>query len=261
MKTVTTLAFLGSLILSPLGMAQSVFDGTWKADLDKNQNSDKADVRELINGTYECRTCQPPYKIEADGRDQSVTGNSMYDTLSARVVDDHTVVTVAKKAGKLMAETTIKVSDDGNTEIMHQVVSGMGPEPFTVEKTFSRVQPGEPGGHAISGGWREVKMTASDNVDVQTFKVAGDVLTMTNVNGGSYTAKFNGPAAPYTGDPRWNFVSVKLIDARTIEETRRKDDKIVMIARWSVEADGTTMHASFDDTHGHVFKQSGHKVQ
>ena len=156
MLTLKKLFFLGSLILSPLGMAQSLFDGTWKADLDKNQNdSDKAEVRQLSKGIYECRTCQPPYKIAADGRDQAVTGNSMYDTLSARVVDDHTVMTVAKKSGKLIAEATIKVSDDGNTETVHQVVSGVGPEPFTVDTTFSRVQPGESGSHAISGAWRD----------------------------------------------------------------------------------------------------------
>ena len=105
------------------------------------------------------------------------------------------------------------------------------------------------------------KVTASKNVDVQTFKVAGDVLTMTNVRGGAYTAKFNGPVVPFTGDPRWNFVSVKLIDTRTIEETLRKGDQIVMVTRWTIDPDNTTMHASFDDTHGHVFKQSGHKVQ
>lgn len=248
-------------MLSPLGMAQSVFDGTWKADLDKDQYSDKVDVRELTKGIYECRTCDPEYKVKADGHDQPVTGNTMYDTLSVRMVDDHTVVTVARKSGKLVAETTITVSDGGNTETMHQVVSDVGPEPFTVERTLTRVQPGEPGSHAISGGWKTRKTTASDNVDVTTFKVAGHALTMTDVNGGSYTATFGGPAAPLTGDPRWNFVSVKLIDARTMEETLRKDDKIVMITRWSVDEDGVTMHASFDDTHGHVFKQSGHRVQ
>jgi hypothetical protein len=260
MKTFMSLAFFGSLILSPLGMAQSVLDGKWKADLDKDQYSDKVDVRELTHGIYECRTCDPAYKIKADGRDQSVAGNSTYDTLNVRVVDDHTVIMVMRKSGKLAAETTIKVSDDGNTETMHQVVSD-GPQPFTIERTFSRVQPGGPGSHAISGGWKTRKTVASDNVDVTTFKVSGDSLTMTNVDGDSYTAKFGGPPAPLTGDPRWNFASVKLVDARTMEETLRKDDKIVMVTRWSVDADGVTMHASFDDTHGHVFKQSGHKVQ
>jgi hypothetical protein len=42
-------------------------------------------------------------------------------------------------------ETTITVSDDGNTETIRQVVSGMGPNPFTVEKICNRLQPRAPG--------------------------------------------------------------------------------------------------------------------
>jgi hypothetical protein len=33
------------------------------------------------------------------------------------------------------------------------------------------------------------------------------------------------------------------------------------VERWSVDADGKTMHARFDDTQGHVQEQDGHKVQ
>jgi hypothetical protein len=40
-----------------------------------------------------------------------------------------------------------------------------------------------------------------------------------------------------------------------------KDGKIVKISLWSVRPDGKTMHVRFDDTHGHVQEQDGHKVE
>jgi hypothetical protein len=55
-------------------------------------------------------------------------------------------------------------------------------------------------------------------------------------------------------------VSVKLLDARTIEERDKRDGKVVKITRWAVTADGKTIHARFDDTHGRIQEQDGHKL-
>lgn len=33
------------------------------------------------------------------------------------------------------------------------------------------------------------------------------------------------------------------------------------ISRWALLPDGHTIHARFDDTHGHIQEQDGHKVQ
>jgi len=35
----------------------------------------------------------------------------------------------------------------------------------------------------------------------------------------------------------------------------------MLVTRWSIDSDGKTMHARFDDTHGFVQEQTGHKVQ
>jgi hypothetical protein len=254
----TSVAFL---LASAASQAASVFDGKWKADLDKNQKSDTTEIRQLIDGTYECRSCDPPYKIKADGSDQAITGNPMYDTINARVVDSHTVMITVKKAGKLFAETTISVSADGSRETVHQVVSGMGAETFTVEKVYSRAEAGAPGSHAISGAWTEVKTTASENVDVTTFKMIGDTLKRDDSQGSSYLAKLDGTPAPYRGDPRWDQVSVKMINSNTIDETYTQKGELRMRARWSIDPDGVTMHAHFEDPKGHTFDQTGHKVQ
>jgi hypothetical protein len=55
-------------------------------------------------------------------------------------------------------------------------------------------------------------------------------------------------------------VSLKKVDDNTIEESEKKDGKVVKISRWTVASDGKTIHVRFDDTHGHVQEQDGHKV-
>src|SRR5579862_9176394 len=105
-------------------------------------------------------------------------------------------------------------------------------QPFTVEKRFSSAEAGQPGSHAISGAWIETKMTASDNVDVTTFKVTGDTLKRNDAEGSSYVAKLDGTPAAYSGDPRWDQVAVKMTDPNTIEETYTQKGELRMRARW-----------------------------
>jgi hypothetical protein len=35
----------------------------------------------------------------------------------------------------------------------------------------------------------------------------------------------------------------------------------IKISRWALLPDGQTIHARFDDTHGHIQEQDGHKVK
>jgi hypothetical protein len=91
--------------------------------------------------------------------------------------------------------------------------------------------------------------------------VNGGALSMSDRMGRSFTAKFDGTAAPYKGSDEFDGVSLKLIDERTIEESDLKNGKVVKISRWALSPDGQTVHARFDDTHGHIQEQDGHKVK
>ena len=55
-------------------------------------------------------------------------------------------------------------------------------------------------------------------------------------------------------------MSLEVIDERTIEERNLRDGMVVPVTRWRVGPDGRTMHVPFDDLHGHVMEQTGHKV-
>jgi hypothetical protein len=84
---------------------------------------------------------------------------------------------------------------------------------------------------------------------------------MSDRMGRSFSAKLDGSDAPYRGSDEFTSVSLRKIDDRIIEESDKKDGVVVKISRWTAASDGKSIHARFDDTHGHVQEQDGHKVE
>jgi hypothetical protein len=240
--------------------AQAVFAGTWRPDPQRPSANEPPDDVELANGTYECRSCMPPYKIKADGTDQPISNNPRYDTLSISVVDARTLLKKAKKGGMTVAEIRTVVAADGKSATEVQTLTGIAPHAVELSRKSMRVSAGPRGSHAISGKWRVVEADLVHHEEDTTYAVQGDTLKMTDGLGRSFTAKLDGTDAPYEGDPRFTTVSVKLIDSSTIEETDKNGGHPVVISRWSVDRDGKTMHATFDNTHGFVQHQTGHKL-
>ena len=261
MRTVSALALLGLMSLSPICVAQSVFSGTWRPDPQVFSPTRKPDVVELANGVYDCNTCEPPYKIKADGHDQALSGNPYYDTLSIRTADDRTVTRIAKKGGKTVFESRIVVSADGKTKTEVQTMFDMAPRPIEMTTHSSRVSAGSQGSHLASGAWRMTDGDVSNHAEDTIFKITGDALEMSDRMGRSFSAKLDGTEAPYNGSDEFTSVSLKMIDSHTIEESDKKSGKVVKISRWDVGPDGKTMHVRFDNTQGFVQEQTGHKVE
>src|SRR5260370_32680237 len=104
--------------------------------------------------------------------------------------------------------------------------------------------------------------SVSDNGLVFTYRVAGDSLTMTNLTGQSYTAKMDGTEAPYKGDPGTTSVSVKKVDKNTMEETDKREGKVIAVVLISVSVDGKTMTVKVDDKlHGTTSQFTAAKQQ
>jgi len=250
MKKLLFLIASAALFLPTLATAQSVFDGTWKIDPNKVDFSKKPNVFLLQNGMYECKTCTPPYSVKADGTDQPVSGHPYYDTVVIKVVSDHEVDETHKKDGKVVATSTTTVSSDGNTMMISFSDSSNtnGGPPVTGKGEATRVAKGPAGSNAISGSWRTTKVEGlSDNATVWTYKVSGDEITMTNPTGQTYTAKLDGADAPMKGDPGTTSVSVKMRGKDTLEETDKRDGKVIGVWKMTVAADGKTAKASYDD--------------
>ena len=249
--------FLLSLLMPALATAQSAFDGTWKFELTTAQFPKKPDVYLLQNGMYHCKTCVPTIDVKADGQDQKVSGHPYYDTVSIKVLDDRSIEETDKKNGKVVTTGKTSVSADGNTLMFEfSDSSNTNADPVTGKGEETRVAKGPAGSHAISGSWRMSKMdTLSQNALLVTFKVSDDSLTMTNQTGQNYTAKLDGTEAPYNGDPGTTSVSVKKTGPNTMDETDKRDGKVISIAHMTVSPDGKNMTFDIEDKlHGTTAK-------
>jgi len=246
---VLAVSLLAALVMPGLAMAQSAFDGTWKFDLKTAKFPEKPDVYLLQDGMYHCKTCAPTVDVKADGQDQKVGGHPYYDTVSIKVVDGRTIEETDKKNGKTVATSKTWLSADENTMMFEfSDSSATNADPVTGKGEETRVTKGPAGSHAISGSWRMAKMdTLSDNAVTVTYKTAGGSLSMSSPTGQSYTAKLDGTEAPFRGDPGTTSVSVKQVDKNTIEETDKRDGKVISVERMTVSADGKTMTVKVDD--------------
>jgi hypothetical protein len=251
----------GFLAAASIALAKSPFDGTWRPDPQRPDPARKPDVIQLVNGEYDCKSCVPPYEVKADGADHPISGNPRFDTMRIAVVDDRTITKTAKKAGTTVVESKVEVSADGRTLTERQILSDAGPRKVDFTSHSSRVTEGPKGAHRVSGSWHLIEADLTHHDEDTDYHVADGALTMSDGMGRSFTAKLDGTDAPYQGDPEFTSVSVKQIDERTIEESDKNDGKIVKITRWAVDPDGKTMHVRFDDGHGHVQQQTGHKVK
>ncbi len=249
MKKLLIAVVFGFLLMPMLAIAQNAFDGTWKIDLNKAEFPKKPDQYLLQNGEYECKTCVPPIKVKADGQDQPVTGHPYYNSVAIKVVNDHEIEETDKKDGKTVATATMTVSPDGNTlMVSFSDSSNTSAEPVTGKGEATRVAKGPAGANAISGSWRTTKVeNVSDNGLMWTYKVGGDELTMTTPTGQSYTAKLNGEDAAMKGDPGVTSVSVKMKGKDTLEETDKRDSKVISVTKMTVASDGKTMKLWVDD--------------
>ncbi len=242
-------SFLVGLLMPATARAQSPFDGTWKVDLKTAKFPEKPDVYLLQDGMYHCKTCVPSVDVKADGQDHEVSGHPYYDMMSIKVADERTIEETDKKNGKTVATSKTWVSADGNT-LMFEFTdsSATNADPVTGKGEETLVAKGPAGSHAISGSWRMSKMdTLSDNAISITYKVSGDSLSMSNPTGQSYTAKLDGTEAPYKGDPGTTSVSVKNVNKNTLEETDKRDGKVITVARITVSADGKSLAVAVED--------------
>lgn len=238
------------LLLAPLmALAQGPFDGTWKGEVASAQFEDKPDSYLLQNGMYQCSTCIPKVSIKADGQAHKVAGSPYYDALMVKPVDDSTVQITRMKAGKKAREQTMKVAEDGNSLTAEWTdYTEDSPQPMNFKMMFRRASAAPSGAHKISGSWKADKFESiSDNATTMTIKTTGDEVNVTTPTGFSYTAKLDGKDYPVKGDPGTTSVSLRKIDANTIEETGKRNGKVIGISRMTVQPDGKTMKVEYQD--------------
>jgi len=123
----TVLAFGATSVVSAAGAADPVV-GTWELDVAKSRFSPgpapKSQTRTYaatadgldmtVTGTNaDGSAVSQKSSFKYDGKDYAISGSADFDTLSLKKIDDYTVESVQKKAGKTVGRTTRTVSKDG----------------------------------------------------------------------------------------------------------------------------------------------------
>jgi hypothetical protein len=234
---IVLLAALGAAAVSH---SQSPFDGTWRLNPASAKFTPKPFTSYTSQGWFHCVSCTPPFDVAADGQDHAVSGHA-FSTVSVTLVDAHTIKFVYKKDGRVTGDELDSVSPDG--KIMTSATSNYPANGQVTHATakLKRVGVLSLGVHATSGNWQVLNFTDTENDLLTTYTTNGDELTMTDPTGDSYTAKFDGSDYPYKGNYGVNAVSLKRIDARTIEETDKRDGTVVGVYKMTISPDGKSM--------------------
>ena len=231
---------VGMLALPAVAFSAGAIDGTWKTKSDSYQVTGKPDDYVLSQGMFRCNSCIPPVMVKADGTDQSVTGHAYYDSIAVKVVGNTAVEITRKKGGKVINSISASVSGDGKT-LTEKWVDYSGTQPAKGTSTSTRLTAAPAGSHAYSGTWQQSKFSdGSDSLVTIKYASTADGLTM-EWNGQSFDAKFDGKEYPIKNDPGKTTVTLKRIDARTIEETDHRDGKVADVIRTTVSADGKAL--------------------
>ena len=229
-------------------VAQSPFDGTWKADMASLQIQSRPDSFVLKNGTYSCSSCTPAYTVPADGAYHAVKGKDYWDDVSFTVVDDRTVKSSYRKGGKVVAENTFTVSADGKTLSMASRNSNNGGN-VPVESTGSESRIGAPvaGAHLISGDWKAAPPTSSSDANMtMTLAVRDGMLHLKSGIGETLDAKIGGDYTLTVGDPGKTMTKVSQPDAKTLVLSDMRSGKLVQTSSYTVGADGK-LHGTWKD--------------
>jgi hypothetical protein len=253
MKVLALAGFSILFLLPSVAIGQSNFDGTWRVDVRTLPFPKGPFVWLLQNRMYECNSCTPPIEVSTDGKDHAVTGHA-YDTISVLIVDNFMVKEIEKKDGKVVSSETYTLSDDGNR--LTDAFAGW-------RLVMTRLIAGPPRSHPLSGTWQPLGLESdSDKPLLLVYKVEDDYLNMSRPTGESFRAKLDGTNSPYHGDPTITAVSVKLIDANSIQEIDKFNDKNLSIVRRTIAADGKSMAIEVKDLQtGSVTRLSARKTR
>lgn len=241
------LAFVLLALGAVQAFGQAAFDGTWKLNTQNLEYKGKETFL-LKDGIWHCDTCNPKVAIKADGKFHPLKGSPYVDSRSVTDVNDRTVKVVDRKKGKENAAATRTVSEDGNTLTTEWSSTSENGQELHGKFTSARVGEVPAGVNKVSGTWHPDKVEdASQNGLTFTYKVTADGITMTDPTGDSYTAKCDGKDYPYKGDPGTTSVSLKKIDENTIEETDKRNGKVIAVQTMTIAPDGKTMKLVVED--------------
>jgi len=226
--------------------AQGAIDGVWKTDPKSVVGASKPSQYVVKGGQYHCESCAPKIRVKADGNPQPVPGNPYLDTVSAKIVDEHTFEITSRK-DKLVTVGTMTVAVDGKS--MVREVTSTEANGTTSHSTEMLTRVGGPppkGAHPVTGSWRFATLVKMSDETI-TFKSAAGTLSMNASDGSGYDAPLDGTKAPMRNSPGTDQVSVVSRNGHTWEETSYSGDKPTWVNIMTLSPDGEKLRIVWED--------------
>jgi hypothetical protein len=151
--------FLWSLLvlLPGASLADNSFEGTWVLRPELTTFLPHTVDLLIERNTYRRTDCGDAIEVPANGADQPINGQPLFDSMAVRLVDKHKVEVVQKFKGKLAWKGTYTVSRD-QRQMTLGYEDDRASNPVSGTLQYSRV--GEPlsGAHSLSGSWLAEKL-------------------------------------------------------------------------------------------------------
>jgi hypothetical protein len=150
---------LALLLLGGVSAGQSPFDGSWVNKIGERLPEGPISYS-LTEETFRCSCAIGGIEMKPDGYDHKTPETAYWDTLNVQAMDAHTVLLIAKKAGRTMFTEVDSVSQDGKT--LTQIVKDTTEaETVTIETESYRLEGPPAGSHNSSGTWKAFKTSRS----------------------------------------------------------------------------------------------------
>lgn len=153
---------------------------------------------------------------------------------------------ISKKAGKTMFTEIDTVAPDGAT-LTQLVKDTTEAHAVTIETISRRVEQAPAGSHALSGFWQACKVSKSKNGSTVRYKCTAEGFSAETPLGERFDAKFDGKYYPVEDDPAHTMVSLRLVSPHTVEQTAKRDGKIVGVLRLTVAPNGAIIHGTYEN--------------
>ena len=219
-----------ALYLSAAAMAADPFEGKWRLDPSRTEDSNPRQVTfaSITNGISLRTNQQMAFVAYYNGKDYPIDDGN---TIRALRVDDHTLISTTRRKGKLLSKATITVSKDGKHA--STLVEGWGVEgPYKNTVWIDRIGSMEPG-DLFLGTWQQVpSQTRYDPPLIYTLRVAGNRLDFSSNRRHIVKAKFDGK--DYRRDADDATLRLKRIDEYTIEMLQKNPYDPPVTSQWHV---------------------------
>ncbi len=176
------------------------------------------------------------FTAKLNGHDASVPGNPAFNQIELRRIDKHQVEIKQKKDGGLVATIRDKLSR--NADELTSTTSQLGrADKITV---WTRTGGKKVANDLFAGEWTEdlSKTRMRQGISLKIEPDGKDGVHFSDDF--SYTAHFDGKEYDLKNSVN-DTVTLKLVDAHTVDSIYRRDDQITQTDQWVVSADGTEM--------------------